>query len=191
MKTQCDEVLEEWCTKLEQAIANFRVHFNMDGHLSDNTMMTIQEKNNFCHPAFANLQREFQIPTVEEGRSVSVHFYYGQLVGLINNVLTSRRTFSVTLRDADKIDAFIKRRRALDPQCPYVEKFHVAQNNIRDIEKDARNMHDFFLKRVRAMEVLNAPQDAWISEASYRELQSLATIPSAKDRRIALGKIIG
>jgi hypothetical protein len=41
------------------------------------------------------------------------------------------------------------------------------------------------------MEVLNAPQDAWISEASYRELQSLATIPSAKDRRIALGTIIG
>ncbi len=95
------------------------------------------------------------------------------------------------MRDADKIDAFIKHRRALNPQCPYVEKFHEAQNNMRDIEKDARNMHDFFLRHVRAMEVLNAPQDAWISEVSYRELQALATIPSAKDRRIALGTIIG
>ncbi len=95
------------------------------------------------------------------------------------------------MRDADKIDAFITHRRALNPQCPYVEKFHEAQNNIRDIEKDARNMHDFFLKCVRAMEVLNAPQDAWISEASYGELQSLATIPSAENRRIALGTIIG
>jgi hypothetical protein len=66
MKAQCDVVLEEWRTKLEQAIADFRVHFNIDGHFSD-TMMTIQEKNNFSHSAFVNLQREFQIPTVEEG----------------------------------------------------------------------------------------------------------------------------
>ncbi len=40
------------------------------------------------------------------------------------------------------------------------------------------------------MEVLNAPQDAWISHASFMELQSQARIPSAKDRRIALGAII-
>ncbi len=85
MKTQSDIALEEWRTKLEQALADFRVQFNMDGHLS-NTMMTIQEKNNFSHISFTNLQREFQIPTVEEGRTVSVHFYYGQLVGVINNV---------------------------------------------------------------------------------------------------------
>ncbi len=51
-------------------------------------------------------------------------------------------------------------------------------------------MHDYFLRRVRALEVLNAPPDAWINEASYLELQSLASIPSAKDRRIALGTII-
>jgi hypothetical protein len=55
------------------------------------TLQTIQEKNIFSHIAFVNLQREFQIPTVEEGRIVSVHFYYGQLVGIVNNVLTSRR----------------------------------------------------------------------------------------------------
>ena len=121
MKTQSDMVLEEWRTKLEQALADFRVHFNMDGHLSD-TMMTLQEKNNFSHIAFIDLQREFQIPTVEEGRVVSVHFYYGQLVGVINNVLTSRRTFAINLRDADKIAAFIKYKRSLDPQCPYVAR---------------------------------------------------------------------
>jgi hypothetical protein len=106
----------------------------MDGHLSD-TMMTIQEKNSFSHSSFVNLQREFQIPTVEEGRSVSVHFYYGQLVGVINNVLTSRRTFATNMRNPDKIDAFIKHRCALNPQCPYVTSFHEAQNNLRDIEK--------------------------------------------------------
>ncbi len=126
----------------------------MDGHLTD-TMMTIQEKNNFSHISFIDLQREFQIPTVEEGRTVSVHFFYGQLVGVINNVLTSRRTLAINLRDADKIDAFIRHKRSLDPQCPYVARYLEAQNNIRDIERDARPMHDFFLRRIQAMQVLN------------------------------------
>ncbi len=161
----------------------------MDGHSTD-TMMTIQEKNNFSHISFIDLQREFQIPTVEEGRTVSVHFYYGQLVGVINNVLTSRRTFATNLRDADKIDAFIRYKRSLDPQCPYVTRYLEAQRNIRDIETDARDMHDFFLRRIQAMQVLTTPPDDWISHASYMELQSLSG-PTTVDRRLALGAIIG
>ncbi len=46
MKTQHETVLEGWRTSLEQAISDFRVQFNMDGHLSD-TLMTTQEKDNF------------------------------------------------------------------------------------------------------------------------------------------------
>jgi hypothetical protein len=190
MKTQSDMVLEEWRTKLEQAIADYRVHFNMDEQASD-TMMALQEKNNFSHSSFVDLQREFQIPTVEEGRVVSVHFYYGQLVGVINNVLTSRRTFAINLRDADKIAAFIKHKRSLDPQCPYVARYLEAQNNIRDIERDARPMHDYFMRRIQIMQVQDAPPDEWISFDSHMELQALKRIPSPKDRRIALGVIIG
>jgi hypothetical protein len=189
MKTQSEIVLEDWRTRLEQALTDFKVHFRMDGRLAD-TMATIQEKNHFSHIAFLNLQREFEIPTVEEGRTVSVHFYYGQLVGVINNVLTSRRTFAITLRDADKLDTFIKYKRSLDPQCPYVAHFFEAQRNLQDIETDARHMHDFFLGRVQAMQILNAPPDDWISHASYLELQSLIG-PTTRDRRLALGEIIG
>ena len=189
MKTQSEIVLEDWRTRLEQALTDFKAHFSMDGRLAD-TMATIQEKNHFSHIAFLNLQREFEIPTVEEGRTVSVHFYYGQLVGVINNVLTSRRTFAITLRDADKLDAFIKYKRSLDPQCPYVAHFFEAQRNLKDIETDARQMHDFFLGRVQAMQILNAPPDDWISHASYLELQSLIG-PTTRDRRLALGEIIG
>ena len=189
MKTQSEIVLEDWRTRLEQALTDFKAHFSMDGRLAD-TMLTIQEKNHFSHIAFLNLQREFEIPTVEEGRTVAVHFYYGQLVGVINNVLTSRRTFAITLRDADKLDAFIKYKRSLDPQCPYVAHFFEAQRNLKDIETDARHMHDFFLGRVQAMQILNAPPDDWISHASYLELQSLNG-PTTRDRRLALGEIIG
>ncbi len=152
MKTQSEIVLEEWCTRLEQALADFRVHFSMDGHLTD-TMLTIQEKNHFSHISFIDLQREFQIPTIEEGRTVSVHFYYGQLVGVINNVLTSRRTFAINLRNADKIDAFTRYKRSLDPQCPYVARYLEAQRNIKDIETDARHLNDFFLRHIQAMQV--------------------------------------
>jgi hypothetical protein len=182
-------VLEEWRTKLEQAIADFRVQFNMDGHLSD-TSMTTQEKDNFSHSTFADLHREFEIPTVEDGRSVSVHFYYGQLVNVINNVLTSRRTFAITARDHEKIDAYIKHRRALDPMDMYVASFHEAQTHLRDIENDARHMHDYFMRRIRLMEVPGASRDIWISHASYLDLQSLSRL-SPKDRRLALGAIIG
>ena len=189
MKTQSDIVLEEWRTRLEQALADFKVHFSMDGLLAD-TMLNIMEKNLYSHNSFLDLQREFQIPTVEEGRTVSVHFYYGQLVGVINNVLTSRRTFAINLRDADKIDAFIRHKRSLDPQCPYVARFFEAQRNTKDIETDARHMHDFFLRRIEAMQVRNTPSDDWISHASYLELQSLSG-PTTKDRRLAVAEIIG
>ena len=189
MKTQSEIVLENWRTRLEQALTDFKAHFSTDGRLVD-TMATIQEKNHFSHISFLDLQREFEIPTVEEGRTISVHFYYGQLVGVINNVLTSRRTFATTLRDADKIDAFIKYKRSLDPLCPYVARFFEAQRNLKDIETDARHMHDFFLGRVQAMQVLHAPSDDWISHASYLELQSLSG-PTTRDRRLALGEIIG
>ncbi len=111
--------------------------------------MTTQEKDNFSHPTFADLQRKFDIPTVEDGRFVSVHFYYGQLVNVINNVLTSRRSFNITARDHEKIDAYIKHRRALDPTDLYVANFHEAQNHLRDIEKDSRSMHDFFMAHSR------------------------------------------
>ena len=189
MKTQHETVLETWRTSLEQAISNFRVQFNMDGHLSD-TLMTTQEKDNFSHSEFAGLQREFGIPTVEDGRPVSVHFYYGQLLNVINNVLTSRRTFITTARDQEKLDAYIKHRCASDPADLYVANYREAQNNLRDIEKDARHMHDFFLDRMRLMEVPGASRDVWISEASYLELQSLARV-NPKVRRLALGAIIG
>ncbi len=121
---------------------------------------------------------------------MSVHFYYGQLLNVINNVLTSRRTFSTAARDQEKIDTYIKHRCALDPADLYVANFHEAQINLRDIEKDARNMHDFFMGRIRLMEMPGASRDVWISEASYLELQSLSRV-NPKVRRLALGAIIG
>ena len=122
--------------------------------------------------------------------SIGIKIFYGQLVGVINNVLTSRRTFAINLRDADKIDAFIRHKRSLDPQCPYVARFFEAQRNTKDIETDARDMHDFFLRRIQAMQVRNTPSDDWISHASYLELQSLSG-PTTKDRRLAVAEIIG
>ncbi len=79
---------------------------------------------------------------------------------------------------------------ALDPQCLYVTRYLEAQNNIRDIERDARPMHDFFSRHIQAMQVPNTPPDDWISQDSYMELQALARTPFSNDRRIALGVII-
>ncbi len=56
------------------------------------------------------------------------------------------------------------------PTDLYVANFHEAQNHLRDIEKDARHMHDFFMGRIRAMETPGASRDVWISQASYLEL---------------------
>ena len=72
----------------------------------------------------------------------------------------------------------------------YVDNYHEAQKHLRDIEKDARDMHDFFMGRIRAMETPGASRDTWISEVSYLELQSLSRA-TPKDRRLALGAIIG
>ena len=186
MKTQMPIVLEGWRTKLEQALEDFRAHFEMESRDAD-TMQTIQEKNNFSHVSFAHLQKEFSIPTVEEGRTVSLHFYYGQLVGVINNVLTSRKTFLPNLRDADKLEAFVKYKRAVNPHCPYVARYLDAQDTIRDIERDSRRLHDSFMQRIQAMQGPNTPPDAWIHHDDYVELQALGRKPS----RVALGHVIG
>ncbi len=55
---------------------------------------------------------------------------------------------------------------------------------------DARHMHDFFLRRIQAMQVWNTPPDDRISHASYLELQALSG-PTTKDRRLAVSEIIG
>ena len=186
MKAQSLGVLEALRTRLEQALEDFRAHFELNGRDVD-TMQTIQEKNKFSHVAFVHLQRDFAIPTVEEGRTVSLHFYYGQLVGVINNVLTSRKTFLPNLRDADKLEAFMKYKRTLNPHCPYVSRYLDAQDTIRDIEGDARRLHDGFMQRIQAMQGLNTPPDAWINHDDYVELQALGRKPS----RVALGHVIG
>ena len=64
MKAQSLAVLEALRTRLEQALEDFRAHFELNGRAVD-TMQTIQEKNKFSHVAFVHLQMDFAIPTVE------------------------------------------------------------------------------------------------------------------------------
>ena len=47
------------------------------------------------------------------------------------------------------------------------------------------------MRRIQIMQVPDAPPDEWISFDSHMELQALKRISSPKDRRIALGVIIG
>jgi hypothetical protein len=81
----------------------------------------------------------------------------------------------------------MKYKRTLNPHCPYVSRYLDAQDTIRDIDSDARRLHDGFMQRIQAMQGLNTPPDAWINHDDYVELQALGRKPS----RVALGHVIG
>jgi hypothetical protein len=83
-KLKGDDVLQELKLRFEQALEHHKSQFSIE---TNNLSKSVLEKNEYDHTEFHNLQREFGIPNWAQGRTVSVHFYYGKLLGVLNNVV--------------------------------------------------------------------------------------------------------
>ncbi len=139
----------------------------------------MREKNEYDHTEFHDLQREFGIPNWAQGRTVSVHFYYGKLLGALNNVVRARDSFHINSGDEAKLEEYKRYRRTLDPNCPKLRDFDTATENLDHIAKKSNEMETTFLNGFAAMEVANAPMREWISVRTYNELQLCVSNPAA------------
>jgi hypothetical protein len=89
-KTKGGDVLNELKLRFEQALDHHKSQFSIE---TNNPTDSVREKNVYDHSEFHDLQRKFSIPNHAQGRTVSVHFYYGKLLGVLNNVVGIRCSF--------------------------------------------------------------------------------------------------
>ncbi len=150
-KTLSDEVLEQLKLRVEEANDDFKAQFN--GEARD-AALSVRQRNDYRHSSFSELHMEYGIPSLEQGKTVAVHFYYGTIIGVINSVLSSRRQFTPTQSDPRKINEYIKYLRNINPRCPKVQDFEIAEKNLKHINNDSRDAHDAFMEQFTEMEVI-------------------------------------
>ena len=186
-KTLSDEVLEQMKLNVKEASDDFKAHF--DGEVRD-AGLSVRQRNEYRHSSFSELHMEYGIPSLEQGRTVAVLFYYGKVIGVINGVLSSRKLFTHTPSDPRKINEYINFLRSINPRCPKVEDFQIAEKNLKHINTDSRDAHDVFLEQFREMEVIGGSRKPWMKVQTYNNLQALAlTRPRANtlERATLLG----
>ncbi len=128
----------------------------------------IRYRNAGPHSAFLSLQTELKIPSIAEGRAFSLQFYYGRVTGAIHDVLVRRETFTKCPDDADKIHTYIAHRGANHPD---VVAFKLADDQQKDIEKNASAMCQAFDRNYREVTPKGSIKPPWMTESTYRVLQ--------------------
>ncbi len=168
-KTQSDEVLEQLKLRVEQANDDFKTHFNADAR---DACHSVRQRNDYRHSSFSELHMEYGIPNLEQGRTVSVHFYYGKVIGVINS---ARRLFAPTQSDPRKITEYTNYYSLnINPRCQKVQDFEIAEKNLKHITNDSRDAHDAFMEAFTEMEVIGGSRKPWVKVTTYNNLQALA-----------------
>jgi hypothetical protein len=86
--------------KVTAAADDFKSLFPFDTDPEDG----IRYRNREPHSAFQNLHAELQIPSLAQGRTFALNFYYGKIIGTIHDVLVRRDNFRRQPDDVDKIN---------------------------------------------------------------------------------------
>jgi hypothetical protein len=124
IQTKSVDDLNYFRSRLTEALEDFKNLFPKD--LPPN-----ERKNNETHDGYHNLRLDLGVPGPEE-RTCSVHFYYGKVLGCINNTLQKRANFRKHPSDNRKINSFIKH---LWENEPSVVEFLAAERNLRKMEE--------------------------------------------------------
>jgi hypothetical protein len=100
IQTKPTENLKYYRARLHEALDDFKNLFSKDLPHDEGMSM----RNAETHAKYHNLQLDLGIPG-PNGRTYSVHFYYGKVLGCINNTLKKRADFRKHPSDNRKIDA--------------------------------------------------------------------------------------
>ncbi len=120
-----------------------------------------------------------------EGRTRSVHFYYGKVLGCINNTLAKRANFRKHHSDNWKISALI---RHLGQNEATVVEFLGAERNLQKMEEKSPCVTRKFDEHYLALCQPNAVQPFWIHRSTFKHIRDniRERIPVPLSNRVAL-----
>jgi hypothetical protein len=111
------------------------------------------------------------IPTIAQGRKSALSFYYGKILGSINDILRVCEQFQIVPYDANKIRTYID---FLGADHEKMKKFNQAEENIRDISSNSDRLRQVFYEQyTKAHEV---PKTDWLSVAMHSQIQNRASL---------------
>ena len=140
--------LDALLAKVTLAASNFRSLFPTD----DQPEIQLRLRNSEPHSEFFDLQAELLIPTISQGRTFSLSFYYGQVLTTINGILSSRNAFHVKPDDESKLAAYIAHR---GQHSKEVENYNTAVNQNMLMDKDLREFRDHLPATVLMANAMN------------------------------------
>jgi hypothetical protein len=169
LQTKSTEDLKVFRTRLHEALEDFKNLFPRDLPHDEGTT----RRNAEAHAKYQWLQLDLGIPG-PSNRTYSVHFYYGKVLGCINNTLKKRADFRRFPPDNKKINALIKH---LGNDDPDVKSFLLAENHLRKINEKSPCVIVAFQTAYSNLSLPNAEQPPWLHRASFKAIRD-----NARDR---------
>jgi hypothetical protein len=124
-------------------------------------------RNAETHAKYHCLQLDLGIPG-PSNRTYSVHFYYGKVLGCINNTLKKRAVFRKHPSDNRKIDALIEH---LGKDDPDVKAFLTAEKHLKKLNEKSPCVTLGFQTAYSNLSLPNAEQPHWLHRANFRTIR--------------------
>ena len=124
-------------------------------------------RNAETHAKYHWLQLDLGIPG-HSNRTYSVHFYYGKILGCINNTLKKREVFRKFPPDNKKINALIEH---LGKNDPDVKAFLIAEKHVRKIKEKSPCVTLGFHTAYSQLSLPNAEQPLWLHRANFKTIR--------------------
>jgi hypothetical protein len=154
--------LNYYRSRLTEALEDFKNLFPKDLTGSECAKM----KDSEIHEAYHNLRLDLGIPGLDE-RTCSVHFYYGKVLGCINNTLQRRATFRKHPSDNWKIDQFINH---LGKNEETVVQFLKSEANLRMMDDRAPSVIKQFEAAYLSLRQPNAELPYWLHRSTFKNI---------------------
>jgi hypothetical protein len=123
-------------------------------------------KDSETHESYHNLRLDLGIPNAD-GRTCSVHFYYGKVLGCINNTLAKRAKFRKHPSDNWKINGYINH---LGKDNEIVIQFLKNEKHLRMMEERAPGVIIEFETAYSNTRQPNAEQPHWLHRSTFKNI---------------------
>jgi hypothetical protein len=163
IQTKSVDDLNYFRSRRTEAFEDFKNLFPKD--LPPDECMSRKDKE--THDGYHNLRLDLGIPDPDE-RTRSVHFYYGKVLGCINNTLQKRAKFQKHPSDYKKINSFIK---YLGENEPSVVTFLSAERNLQKMEERSLCVILKFQEAYWLLCQPNAVQPYWLHRSNFKNIR--------------------
>ena len=163
IQTKSTEELQLFRTRVQEAQEDFKSLFPKDLPHDEG----IARRDAEAHAKYHWLQLDLGIPG-PSNRTYSVHFYYGKVLGCINNILKKRADFRKYPPDNRKIKALMEH---LGKDHPDVKVFLTAERHLRKINEKSPCVTLGFQTAYVNLSLPNAELPPWLHRANFKTIR--------------------